>query len=226
MKKRAAILFSIGLVCWQKGLFGQVLLNIEPVFGDAPLALGSATAGGTTVSKLKFYLSKIELVRADGTVWAEPESFHLVDAQQPQSLAIRLDAPVSSWKEVRFCLGIDSLTNAEGAHGGDLDPARGMYWAWQSGYINFKCEGRDPRFASGRGGEFEFHLGGFLPPFLAAKKVSLPLLAGPSGEVRVGWDAKVFFEKLDFSSQPSIMSPSAEAVKLAGFAAGAFRVLR
>ena len=42
---------------------------------------------------------------------------------------------------------------------GDLDPVHGMYWTWQSGYIQFKLEGLLRDSAGER--KLELHLGGF-----------------------------------------------------------------
>jgi len=37
---------------------------------------------------------------------------------------------------------VDSLANVSGAMSNDLDATKGMYWSWQSGFINLKIEGK------------------------------------------------------------------------------------
>ena len=59
----------------------------------------------------------------------------------PSSLALQIPSNIP-FSKLKFQLGIDSLTNVSGAMGGDLDPTKGMYWTWQSGYINMKIEGK------------------------------------------------------------------------------------
>ena len=61
-------------------------------------------------------------------------------------------------KRIYFQIGIDSLTNVSGDLDGDLDPALGMYWAWNSGYINMKLEGKSSSCKSVKK-EFQFHIG-------------------------------------------------------------------
>ena len=56
--------------------------------------------------------------------------------------------------------------------GGDLDPTKGMYWAWQSGYINFKMEGSCSQCLATKN-NFEFHLGGYQQPFYAMQTIEL-----------------------------------------------------
>jgi hypothetical protein len=76
--------------------------------------------------------------------------------------------------EIQFSIGIDSLTNVSGAMGGDLDPVNGMYWSWQSGYINFKVEGNSEKSGAVHK-DFQFHIGGYLKPFETLQTVILPL---------------------------------------------------
>ena len=74
--------------------------------------------------------------------------------------------------KIKFNLGIDSLTNVSGVMGGDLDPTKGMYWTWQSGYINFKMEGSSAVCPT-RNHEFQFHIGGYQDPFYAMQTLEL-----------------------------------------------------
>jgi len=70
-------------------------------------------------------------------------------------------------------IGTDSITNVSGALDGDLDPIKGMYWAWNSGCINFKLEGT--RVISGKKTPFEYHIGGYNGPQATAMKKSIKI---------------------------------------------------
>ncbi|MBI3236019.1 MAG: hypothetical protein HYZ42_18620 [Bacteroidetes bacterium] len=115
------------------------------------------------------------------------------------------------YNHVSFVLGIDSVTNVSGALGGDLDPTTGMYWTWQSGYINVKVEGRSNSCKT-RNNEFQFHLGGYMFPNAAAQTILLD--AKPNSNLTMIVDLKPWFEQIKLSEQNHIMSPSLEAVRL------------
>ncbi len=72
---------------------------------------------------------------------------------QRQVYARKVDFAVLLW------FGVDSLLQRGGVMDGDLDPVHGMYWTWQSGYIQFKLEGLLRDSAGER--KLELHLGGF-----------------------------------------------------------------
>lgn len=92
---------------------------------------------------LKIYISELSILNDKNVIWKEQNSFHLIDFSHPSTLLLILKLPsYQSFNKLKFNLGIDSLTNVSGAMGGDLDPTNGMYWTWQSGYINFKLEGK------------------------------------------------------------------------------------
>lgn len=189
-----------------------------------PLELGTdhrlADGSPVRVDVWRCYVSRIRLWNDGAVVWEEAESNHLLDADEPNSLVIPLHFPESMQADaISFLLGIDSATNVSGAMGGDLDPTKGMYWTWQSGYINLKVEGWSPQFQT-RDQRFQFHLGGYLPPFANAQTVNLPLTGWP---LTVMVDVGAFLKSIDLASQPSIMQPSAQAVRLSQLAASLFR---
>lgn len=161
-----------------------VPVRVEPVFNGEPLVLDAPqpyrTARGeqVTISTFRFYLSSVQLTYADGSRYAEPGSYHLLDADHPDSWLLPLpQAPGKALRTLAFSVGVDSATNVAGAQGGDLDPARGMYWAWHSGYVNAKLEGRSPNCHTPRR-EFELHIGGFQGLHRTLRRVSLPVPAG------------------------------------------------
>lgn len=179
------------------------------------------TADSTTVavSILRFYVSHVQLLNGEEVVWLESDSYHLVDAADSASLQIVLPSGIKA-DGLSFLLGTDSLANVSGAMGGDLDPSRGMYWAWNSGYINFKMEGTSP-VCSSRNNEFQFHLGGYAYPNATVQQVKLEL---SDASVTVLVDVAQLLETVDLKALSKFMSPGAEAVALSKQAATIFRV--
>jgi hypothetical protein len=150
------------------------------------------------------------LLNNNRVVWQEKNSFHLIDIEQPKTSSWNLVVPQSTtFTQVSFDLGIDSITNVSGAFGGDLDPTKGMYWTWQSGYINFKLEGKASN-SSANNNEFQFHLGGYQYPFLACQQVVLEEANLKS--LGIKFDLKRALDQTDFTKLHHIMSPSYDAV--------------
>lgn len=164
----------------QSSLVAQhsVTLEIAPLFNRKKLRLDTPKEfdlNGETIvlDAFRFYLSGITLLRKGDAIWEEANSYHLIDAADPNSLQIELPSedPIL-YDAIRFQLGIDSVTNVSGVFGGDLDPTKSMYWAWQSGYINFKLEGSSPN-SPARNNAFQFHLGGYAAPFANMQTITL-----------------------------------------------------
>jgi hypothetical protein len=160
----------------------------------------------------------------DGTIFQEKNSFHLLDLENPASLQFSLSPlPQKKVHFLRFNLGIDSLTSVSGALEGDLDPTNGMYWAWQSGYINFKIEGKSPSCKT-RKNEFHFHVGGYMQPFYAIQKMKLSVEHIDNEKITIGMDWAKLFEEIPLSKQNSIMIPGKEAMQIAQWATKMFFV--
>jgi len=168
----------------------------------------SSNIGSIAVTNLKFYLTKISLTKSQKTVWQEENSYHLIDISNPKSLDFVLNLSKNIYFDaIHFLFGTDSLINISGVMGGDLDPIKGMYWAWNSGYINFKLEGEKNTIP------FEFHLGGYTPPFQTVQKIKLK--TNSKNNLIIELDIIKFLKQLDLTTQKKIMSPGKEAQQLA-----------
>jgi hypothetical protein len=159
----------------------------------------------------------------DSTViWAEKNSFHLVDLSVTPSLALGLDVPKTlQFNHLKCNLGIDSLTNEAGAMGGDLDPTKGMYWAWQSGYVNFKMEGKSPICPTWKH-KFQLHLGGYLAPFNALQTLDFKIKS-IDNQIVIIFDASQFLENIDLKQQHTFMTPDENSVAFAKKASQCFK---
>ncbi len=152
-------------------------VSIQLKFGFEDLELGKKYISGTndtlSVNALRFYISLFEIQYKDKTTFKEKNSYHLIDLENPESLNISLKN--NSKKEIEsisFNVGVDSLASVSGAMDGDLDATKGMYWAWQSGFINMKLEGKSSS-CNTRKNAFHFHIGGYLAPNYAMRTVKL-----------------------------------------------------
>ncbi|GAB2954096.1 hypothetical protein GCM10027048_19280 [Hymenobacter coalescens] len=221
---------------------GKLALEFEHVVGSQALAFGPSysTLEGEqfAVSKFNYYVSNIKLTKADGTEWAEPESYHLVKHSEPASQRFQLsDVPTGDYRKLTFTIGVDSARNVAGAQTGALDPLNDMFWSWSSGYVFLKLEGTSPQATTGR---ITYHIGGFRAPHNTIRTVvpalpggvtALPVCADKTGQVFLKADLQKVFtgpatiriaqlSNTGHSSDPN-------SVKLANnYAAGMFRIDR
>ena len=216
MKKLNLIL--IILMTWQS-LFSQNekgwQMELLPIFSGEQLILEKEYGfeeNEMSIDMLKFYISHIGLLNEEKIIWTETESYRLIDASDSSTLMIDLDIPDSlTFDAIQFQLGIDSATHELGILGGDLDPSKGMYWAWNTGYINFKIEG----YSSGsntRDKSFQYHLGGYLQPFETVQTISLEI--PQKGKKVLKINLSKLLSSVDLANEPRAMSPGAKAKEL------------
>ena len=166
-----------------------------------------------SISKLKFYISNVEFFNENKSVFSEKNSFHLIDIEKEKTLQINLQIPDNVYfTHLKINIGIDSTTQISGAMGSDLDPTNGMYWTWQSGYINFKLEGKSAR-CKARKNEFQFHIGGYASPFNSLQ--TRLFLVKEKNNLELKFDVFEFLKNINLEKTHHIMSPSLEAVEIA-----------
>jgi hypothetical protein len=207
----------------------SIQFSIIPTFGATTLHLSDSAfyANDTThlqITAVKCYISNIQFLKNGKIVLEEKNSYHLVDASEKKSLKISINNQQNiSYDQLKFNLGIDSATSVAGAMGGNLDPTKGMYWAWQSGYINFKLEGTSARCKT-RNNEFQFHLGGYQQPNYCLQTLSFPI--NNESKINLKLDVQQILQQIDLTKTNHIMSPSAEAVLISNIVANAFTIYK
>jgi len=152
----------------------QTTLQCIPSLGTQAIELGKEYLVGKEswrFQTVKFYISELTSTSAKGKVLNRiPTTLVNLEDSSSQSIgeidteAVRID----------FLLGTDSLCNVSGILEGALDPINGMYWAWNSGYINVKSEGLY-RDSTGKEFPFEFHIGGYAAPNETARSLSFSI---------------------------------------------------
>ncbi|GAA4493974.1 hypothetical protein GCM10023172_03290 [Hymenobacter ginsengisoli] len=220
---------------------GTVSLELANMVGTQPLALdGTAysTASGETftVSTLKYYISNITFAKADGSTYAAPGEYHLIDASKSASTNFTVSkVPTGDYTGVSFVVGVDSTTTKGDplALSGDLNPANAMYWAWATGHIFLKLEGTVTSASPNKA--LVCHIGGYRQPYSALvtaapsfKGSTLQVRSGTTPKIRLSADVLKIFDgptRFTLSSFPTTMMPSAASVQVAqNYAAGMFAV--
>lgn len=162
---------------------------------------------------IKIYLSKIQLYNDDKLIFTVVKKHHLINLENPKTQ--QLVFPITKniqFNSIHFSIGIDSITNVSGVFGEDLDPTNGMYWTWQSGYINFKIEGYSKKCPA-RKQFFQYHIGGYQEPFYPIQHVELPIKNHKKTVIEI--QLEEIFKELDITKLYEIMSPSNSSVEFA-----------
>ena len=195
------------------------------------------TANGDvfTADIFKYYVSNIRLVRPDNSEFAIPESYFLVDHDNAATMQLHMDSltATGSFKSIKFILGVDSTRNVSGAQEGALDPANGMFWTWNTGYIFFKLEGASAVIPT-PAQTFTYHIGGFSGANVNYKEISLdfdgdilPLANNTNPELHLVVDVLELFKNpntIDLATFPSsVTMPNPSATMLANNYADLFR---
>lgn len=208
---------------------GKLRIEFESRAGNSALVLNDqtyATASGDTVkiTTFNYYVSNVVLIKKGGGEEALPKTYHLVKTGESASRIVTLsDVPVGEYEGVKFVVGVDARRNTCsatdewagdcGAQDGALDPANGMYWSWNSGYIFFKLEG----FYAGDS-VLQYHIGGSRDPHSAVvvatpdmKGKTFKVEAGKTPEVHFYADALEIFKTLSPKTSPKIHMPGEKA---------------
>jgi len=146
---------------------GTVTFNFKAKVNDKDLAPETkyinASQDTFTVSKLTYYISNVKLIRMDGTVYNEPQSYHLIQHIENKTTFNLTEVPVGDYKTIAFLIGIDSVTNVSGARTGALDLSNDMYWQWE-GYLFLKMDGTFNSNERPETGDYAIHVGGYKAP--------------------------------------------------------------
>lgn len=206
----------------------KVAVSMAAAFGAQDFALQkwfiNDKGDSVLVSRFIYYISNIVLTKSDGTKYTAPESYHLLSFTNGTTPSFTLsNVPSGEYTAVDFLIGIDSLRNCSGSQTGDLDPVKGMFWTWNSGYIFLKLEGKAPK--SPVNDAFTYHIGGYKGINKSQRNVSISFgtdklkpIANATAQLQLKTDLAEFFKnptQLDVSTSYYVMSEGAAAASIA-----------
>ncbi len=206
------ILLIFNTLCYSQE--NQMDILFTCTFENANLELNkNYTQSQVSFHTMKFYISNIVMVKDNQIAYTVPNSFYLIDFSNPASLKRQINLPENLvYDSIQLMLGVDEKTNDDGIGEGELDPTKGMYWTWNTGYINFKLEGKSDNSVK-KDKSFQFHLGGFLAPNIANKTIILKVMPN-ANQIRLNLDLQKLIYEIDFSTMNTIMSPSKKSVEM------------
>lgn len=188
----------------------------EATFNNSPLVLNKSYGfknDSLKISTLKFYLSNISIYQDTNLVAIVSKKHNLIDFESPETNIIKfITTNNQNFNRISFSIGIDSLTNVSGALGEDLDPTKGMYWTWQSGYINLKLEGQT-KICPSRNNEFTFHIGGYQLPYYSIQ--NLDFLIKNDAKIIFNLDISKLLNGIKLNKIYEVMSPNQKAFDIA-----------
>jgi hypothetical protein len=178
----------------------------------------NAAGESLQVTKCLFYLSNFSITYSDGKKTKLPASYFLVDLSNKKSCQIQLPTENKKILSIHFLLGIDSVTNVRGIQKGVLDPVRGMFWTWNTGYVMAKLEGISSA-STMPGKKFSYHVGGYAGNQNVIKSIDLSIPASPENKIVLLVDLLRWFNgpsPISIAQQPNCHSPGELAQKIAG----------
>jgi len=244
----------------------KLRIRFQPVVDGQALERGKTYTDpfgeAYTVDRLRFYIGQVQLFSGntppgpiDPTHSTDPghpahpgrlahpdNGYFLFDSDDSTAAAFTLSLAPGRYDSLSFLLGVDSLYNVSGAQTGALDPQKGMFWTWRTGYVMAKLEGSSPLSHLPQH-RIEYHIGGFegihkvirtlhlgFPPGTPdLPGASLVLKEGSVTEVLITADCNAWFRgahEIRIAATPSCSEPGILAREFSGNYAKMFQVRR
>ena len=195
------LLFLMSLISGVAEGQSAVVVHHQVTLGDAKVVLGEWQKSDSNVSvridKLRWYVSLPPAGKKGSKAW-------LLDLADSASLDQQMSRPVNN--KISLLFGIDSAIQVGGVGTGALDPLRGMYWTWQTGYVQWKMEGAIR--VDGVESPLELHLGGFDGVTKSQSMLSDYLIYPTTNSVIAQWDISPFLAEVVRRKKFGVMSPS------------------
>jgi hypothetical protein len=210
------------------GADGTLALTVEATLTGKPLAFAEANrfgAGSITPTNVRFYIAEPYLLRAGGgrlpvdLVAADgrplPYNVTLISLESPETLSLRLRAPVGNYEGLGFLFGVGDACNS-------VDPARQkaplghssqMTWPHEAGYLFLRYEAQ---VTGGADAPVAIHMGGkigqiFAPDVSVLGKVAVAK-TGAAATLRVAIEQLFAGAALDATVPGDFGPPSPEAI--------------
>jgi len=178
-----------------------VVVYHQVKLGEVQVLLGEWQKSDSNVSvridKLRWYVSLPTAGKKGSKAW-------LLDLADSASLDQQMSRPVNN--KISLLFGIDSTIQVGGVGTGALDPLLGMYWTWQTGYVQWKMEGAIR--VDGVESPLELHLGGFDGATKSQSMLSDYLIYPTTNSVIAQWDISPFLAEVVRRKKFGVMSPS------------------
>ncbi|MCS7004517.1 MAG: hypothetical protein NZM38_04245 [Cytophagales bacterium] len=145
---------------------GILCLSFQHQIGSTPLTLNSPVTIGNfkyTFRQIRYWVSNVELLKADGSTYKVPDSYYLVENMERElyigtvltdtqyvpanrrEVVTIPNIPVGSYTGIRFAIGVDSVPNSNfSLRKGELDidkMAQVSSWVWKTSYIFLRTSG-------------------------------------------------------------------------------------
>ena len=118
------------------------MVDNNPVNMDGVLRYTNAFGNKYSVTLLEYYISGAVLV-SDKNDSVSLGNYTLINEARSDKKSFSFGSvPAANYTKLVFNLGIPYDRNHTGLQDGDLDPAMGMIWDWNTGYIFMKHEGK------------------------------------------------------------------------------------
>ncbi|MEY4877355.1 MAG: hypothetical protein RL708_2505 [Bacteroidota bacterium] len=203
----------------------QLCIDFVPMVDTTALQLGNKIycmngKDSFRISELKCYVGNFEFESAEKKLSILDNRYFLLNAEDSISLHRDFNLQqISIIRSIDFTIGIDSLTNVSGAMADDLDPTKGMFWAWNTGYINAKLSGSSNSCKTVHHA-FEFHIGGYKHPFNTLRKIHLELVQPIvfvkwQGHLKIKMNIAEWLKNIDVSKMNNVVEPSVDAMFVA-----------
>ncbi len=233
IQKKISLLFTLlAFTSIATNLIAQknITIHFHHTIGNQELVLGDSFQNihgeEITPQKFKYYLSNFSFTDASGKTYSLPVNYYLIDEADPASKSFTLNVPSNNIHALQFQIGVDSIRNISGIQTGALDPMKGMFWTWNSGYIMAKLEGSSS--ASKQAGQiFTYHIGGFKSPHNTIQTIKMDIPSKPMGisDIAISVDINQWFKSksnIRITETPNCQIPGALAVKIAANYANQF----
>ncbi|EHQ27421.1 hypothetical protein BDD43_1129 [Mucilaginibacter gracilis] len=221
---------------------GTVAVHFKNVMDGKALKLNdslslyqNANGDDLKITTFKYYISNVSLIAKNGDKIAIPDSYFLVNAADSTTLNQQItNIPEGKYTGITFTIGVDSLRNFAGAQTGVLDPAKGMFWSWNSGYIFVKLEGESPK-STAKKNRLTFHIGGAKAPnntirtFTQKLPKTLKINDGKLPELELIANAGALFQgktTVDFAKLNFTMGGPNSVVVADNYADGLFKITK
>ena len=185
-------------------------LSIIPTWNKKPLELQhvylTQNNDSISFSTLKMYFSDFSFKDKISGRITSIDTLIFYDLADSSTHSFFNDLNLSNYESVAFTLGLDSSNNVSGELENAYDPLLGMYWAWNTGYVNLELAGKSNLILT-KTHDFEFHLGGYRYPLATAQNIKVDL-----NDQYIYFDLeKLFSESINLSKNHHIMLPGKDA---------------